>query len=110
MKNVLWLSRHPMTNDQKADLSLLLGGEELIVNHVNVVWMATSDMVNDSLLNQEKWAELKQSNPDSIIAGVFPPVALECRQDGILYTPVSVQGERNHEGVIPFVHARWACI
>jgi hypothetical protein len=45
------------------------------------------------------------------IGGVFPPVALEARVEGVrLLSPVSRQDPemRKGEGAIPYVHVRWS--
>lgn len=78
------------------------------------MWQATADYVADRERNKAEW-KLMQQEAD-IIAGVFPPVALEAlkkgcrRQRTIILTPISRQAPelRKGDGAIPFVHVRWA--
>ena len=109
---VLWLSRHEMTAEQLADLNERFGDVE--VESVNLTWQATADWRADDIRNKAEWAVLQSKA--KVIAGVFPPVALEALKKGvrkggtILMSPVSRQAPelRVGDGAIPFVHVRWA--
>lgn len=110
-----WLSRHPMTAQQLADLEKEVG-EPVEVTTINQTWQATSDREADAAANCMSAKELMRGY--DMICGVFPPVALVAflRVSGgciDLWTPVSVQhAEMRADGDshIAFSHARWEFI
>ena len=105
---IAWLSRHELTAEQKKDLFEFLD-EDGEIEVKNIVWQATDDELSDLKVNRGLWADL-EVNYD-VIAGVFPPVALESLKKGIhVVTPVSRQAPELRVGnlPIPFVHVRWS--
>ena len=112
MIKVTWISRHPMGADQIVDLAAALGREvnEVQVTSQNVTWQASDDAWSDHVANEAIWSRLLITT--DIIAGVFPPVALEARPEGItVLSPVSRQSkEVRADGTasIEFHHVRWA--
>jgi hypothetical protein len=111
--NVAWLSRHPMTADQKADLAKTLGlpEETLAVETINRTWSASADPEKDRAENRASFNALYASH--EVITGVFPPVALEAMSGSDIYSPVSEQtSEARADGTrqIAFKHLRWAKI
>lgn len=112
MKKVIWLSRHEMSADQKADLEQRLG-DSVEVEMRNLTWSASTDETADRAANEATWIKLTKS--DAVICGVFPPVAIEALPSGprrsiYILSPVSQQGQRVGDGPIPFIHLRWASI
>jgi hypothetical protein len=91
-------------------------GDDVAVETRNITWAATADAAADAVRNGAEWEALyAAAGRGGIIAGVFPPVALESRrpfrQTGIrLASPVSRQAPelRVGDGPIPFAHVRWA--
>lgn len=129
MKKLLWVSRHPMTEDQKAGLPMDLQGLEIV--HVNQTWVATDEANVDIGRNLAIWSELANmaevGSGEWTATGVFPPVALEALAEAanpwfdgdprlervILMTPVSRQAPElraSADAAIPFVHQRWAVL
>ena len=112
MLKITWLSRHPMGADQMADLAAALGREvgELQVTSKNVTWQASDDACDDMVANKATWAEILATT--DIVAGVFPPVALEARPEGtVVLSPVSRQSQAvraDGTAAIEFHHVRWA--
>ena len=127
MKTILWLSRHPMGDDQLKDLEKLL---ECKVKEItkNITWTATEDQLIDSHANitilldliTKEFKEAYKYDNNIFIAGVFPPVvfeALSISQNWIpegkrihLLSPVSKQDKtirEDGEAIIKFVHLRW---
>lgn len=125
MKTILWLSRHHMGDDQLEDLKSSLSDDIEVITK-NITWAASGDSSADIATNQMIWAGLMTeitNYPHVVIAGVFPPVALESfisipskYDDGIhitLMSPVSKQDKtirENGEAVIEFIHLRWATV
>lgn len=75
---VLWLSRHPMGDDQLTDLAheLKVAKSDIEVVTKNVTWAASADAAEDLAMNKETWKSLwAEAGRGGIIAGVFPPVA-----------------------------------
>ncbi len=117
MKKVVWVSRHEMTKEQKADLERLLG-EKVNVRHApDVVFAATGDVAEDAKRNAIT-VNVVISDAD-VIAGVFPPVFFEClfifggqalTDYRPVYSAVSAQKaeERTDGKAIQFRHVRWA--
>lgn len=109
---VTWLSRHPMGAEQLIDLAAVLGCkvDEFQVTSQNVTWRASSDAHADMVANKATWDKIMATT--SIVAGVFPPVALEARPEGLtVLSPVSRQSkEVRADGTasIEFHHVRWA--
>lgn len=122
---VLWLSRHQMTEEQADDLldEATSGWDGLDIETENHLWSATAseeaDMEENSRFLKSAFARA------DIVAGVFPPVALEAlrqmrrefrRRAGsdpfwCVATPVSEQTrEERADGTaqITFRHVRWA--
>ncbi len=120
---VLWASRHAMTEFQKDDLIDVINdcgyacgkntnSPEIITE--NIVWSASEDTSRDFSENQEKWERIKAKNYD-VIAGVFPPVAIECFENVSvpIFSPVSKQDRKIREDgsvQIEFIHLRYAKI
>ncbi len=124
MKKILWLSRHPLTNDQIEDLWKFFGDRSIEIKTENVTWEATDDVEADQINNKLMWKDL--INESNLILGVFPPVAIEALtapgdnpdidkaiSDVALYSPVSKQDKKIREdgsAVIEFKHLRWCRI
>ena len=112
MVKIAWLSRHPMGADQLLDLAAALGRkvEELQGTSENVTWMATSDAGVDQVANKATWHDILATT--DFVAGVFPPVALEARPEGVvILSPVSRQSKEvraDGTAAIEFHHVRWA--
>ena len=112
MCKVTWLSRHPMGADQLEDLAAALGREveELQVTSRNVTWRASDDAYCDLVFNKETWQNILATT--DFVAGVFPPVALEARPEGVIVlSPVSRQSQAvraDGTAAIEFHHVRWA--
>ena len=125
MRKILWISRHAMTADAKADLCEHLAYPDVEVDQRNITWQATADSYADRLVNRAIWEKLINDAGSEarengfrwfFIAGVFPPVALEAigrkmgRPKGLrILTTVSEQAPelRVGDGPIPFRHVRW---
>lgn len=111
MIRVTWLSRHPMGADQLTDLAAILGRkvEEIQVTSENVTWRASEDADADQVANKATWEEIRAAD---VVAGVFPPVALEARPEGVtVLSPVSRQSKAvraDGTAAIEFHHVRWA--
>lgn len=109
---VTWLSRHPMGADQFADLVAVLGCkiEDIHVTQDNVTWQASEDAEADLDANVDIWSRILATT--DVVAGVFPPVALESRPKGMLVlSPVSRQSKAvraDGTAAIEFHHVRWA--
>lgn len=69
-----WLSRHALTEEQKALLRLYVGDWELEIEEGQVVWSSTEDEAADNEENALKWAELAEDA--DIVVGIFPPVSV----------------------------------
>lgn len=101
-----------MGADQIVDLAATLGREveELQVTSKNVTWQASSDASADEVANKATWAKILATT--DVVAGVFPPVALEARPEGaVVLSPVSRQSKdvrADGTAVIEFHHVRWA--
>jgi hypothetical protein len=113
MKKIVWVSRHELTSEQLNDLAANIGvaTDQIKVRNISVTWAATDNATSDYESNSNMWVELHRHG--DIIAGVFPPVALEAMPyNAIVYSPVSQQKPelRIGDGPIPFVHVRWAKI
>lgn len=112
MAKFLWLSRHKMTVEQAA-----IAGDMPVVEK-NLVWQATADARADRRVNAAIWESLRdEAGINGIIAGVYPPVAIEAMlrwRGGIrVISPVSAQSEAvraDGSKAIEFVHIRWAQI
>lgn len=117
-KKVIWVARYPMTPEQAA----AFGGNAEIVT-INVTWRATADVAGDIMENARTWeylaAEAFVGYDAPVIAGVFPPVAIEAIADADfshcmapdVWTPVSRQAPELRESPdapIPLAHVRWA--
>ena len=112
MVKVTWLSRHPMDVDQIVDLAAATGHEvkDLKITQYNVTWVASSDAHADQVANKATWMKILATT--DIVAGVFPPVALEARPEGVMVlSPVSRQSKEiraDGTATIEFHHVRWA--
>lgn len=101
-----------MGADQIVDLAAALGREvnEVKVTSQNVTWKASDDAWSDHVANEATWSNILATA--DVVAGVFPPVALEARPEGlIVLSPVSRQSkEIRADGTasIEFHHVRWA--
>ena len=123
---VVFVSRHQMTEGQKADLIHYLNSDVEIVTE-NITFAATENSAADLAANKSILGRLFDSY--DVVTGVFPPVALEAlmsaRADMIadpslgnvedtgILTPVSRQSasERSDGSkVISFEHVRFARI
>ena len=115
MSRIVWCSRHALSDAQLADLRREIGGD-MPADCRNITWAATPDAAADAARNRAEWALLyTAAGRGGVIAGVFPPVALEARKRGKragirLASPVSRQAPelRVGDGPIPFSHVRWA--
>ena len=112
MVKIAWLSRHPMDVDQIVDLAAAIGHEvkDLKVTQDNVTWRASSDARADRVANKATWEKILATT--DFVAGVFPPVALEARPEGVeVLSPVSRQSKAvraDGTAAIEFHHVRWA--
>ena len=123
---VVFVSRHYMTLDQKLDLERYLGCE-VEVSEENVTFSATENAEADLAANKAVLARL--FGEYDVVAGVFPPVAIEALaslrdelaenpvlglvEDTGVLTPVSRQrAEERADGskTIVFEHVRFARI
>ena len=101
-----------MGADQLIDLAAATGHEvkDLQVTQSNVTWQASEDAYDDLVANKATWDKILATT--DIVAGVFPPVALEARPEGIIVlSPVSRQSKElraDGTAVIEFHHVRWA--
>ena len=108
----MWLSRHPMCLDQILDLAAATGHEvkDLKITSENVTWQASEDANADRVANEATWARILATT--DVVAGVFPPVALEAKPEGIVVlSPVSRQSKElraDGTAAIEFHHVRWA--
>lgn len=108
-----WLSRHPMTAEQLADLEKTVG-EKLEVTTMNVTWASTANCMADFAENLRTADDL--AGRFDVISGVFPPVAFKAfvrRGYVTLYSPVSEQSAAvRADGAkqIAFKHLRWETI
>ena len=112
MVKITWLSRHPMGADQIIDLAAATGHEvkDLQITSENVTWQASEDAKADRVANEATWNKILATT--DLVAGVFPPVALEARPEGItVLSPVSRQSKAvraDGTAAIEFHHVRWA--
>ena len=123
---VVFVSRHKMTEDQKADLEEYLGHKVEVVAE-NITFASSKDPVADLATNKAVLARL--FGEYDVVAGVFPPVAIEALaslrdelaenpvlglvEDTGVLTPVSRQrAEERADGskTIVFEHVRFARI
>ena len=101
-----------MGADQVVDLAAALGREveEIQVTSKNVTWQASEDAYADRVANEATWNDILATT--DIVAGVFPPVALEARPEGVtILSPVSRQSKAvraDGTAAIEFHHVRWA--
>ena len=101
-----------MGADQIVDLAATLGREveELQVTSKNVTWQASEDACADQVANKATWTGIMATT--DVVAGVFPPVALEARPEGtVVLSPVSRQSKEiraDGTATIEFHHVRWA--
>ena len=101
-----------MGADQLEDLAATLGREveELQVTSRNVTWQASNDAYADRVANKATWEDVLATT--DFVAGVFPPVALEARPEGVVVlSPVSRQSKAvraDGTAAIEFHHVRWA--
>ena len=112
-RTVMWISRHEMTEDQKKDLESIYG--DCWILKENHTWQATASYDDDTNENQQQWRWYERLiGVDGVIAGVFPPVAIEAMPvtDSItILTPISAQHEslrQDGSTKIEFAHVRWA--
>ena len=103
MKKVVWLSRHEMTAEQVDGLKKSIG-DDVTVETVNMVWLATDDFAADEAANRDNMRALFEKY--DILAGVFPPVAIEALN--AVRAELCDLGEEERR--IEFRHARWAVI
>ena len=123
---VVFVSRHQMTEVQKADLEKYLNSDVEIVTE-NITFAATEDPAADLAANKAILGRLFDSY--DVVTGVFPPVALEALmsaraemasdpalgnvEDTGILTPVSRQhAEDRADGTkaITFEHVRFVRI
>ena len=123
---VVFVSRHAMTNGQKADLIHYLNSDVEIVTE-NITFAATENTAADLVANKAILGRLFDSS--DVVTGVFPPVALEALmsaraemasdpslgnvEDTGMLTPVSRQhAEDRADGTkaITFEHVRFVRI
>jgi hypothetical protein len=114
---VLWLSRHEMTEDQKADLNQLLqsnnGCELGEIIHLNHTFAAKG------FVAAEEIATLAQQHEVQVVSGVFPAhVAVRIRlsldswieESPMLVMPVSVPVPAVEGQVRGFRHSHWEVV
>ena len=123
---VVFVSRHQMTEGQKADLEKYLNSDVEIVTE-NITFAATEDPAADLAENKSILGRLFDSY--DVVTGVFPPVAIEALmsaraemasdpslgnvEDTGILTPVSRQhAEDRADGTkaITFEHVRFVRI
>ena len=126
MMKVVFVSRHAMTDGQKADLEKYLNSDVEIVTE-NITFAATEDPAADLAENKSILGRLFDSY--DVVTGVFPPVAIEALmsaraemasdpslgnvEDTGILTPVSRQhAEDRADGTkaITFEHVRFVRI
>ena len=101
-----------MDVDQVIDLAAAIGHEvkDLNITQVNVTWRASEDATSDLVANKATWSKILATT--DLVAGVFPPVALEARPEGVsVLSPVSRQSKEiraDGTATIEFHHVRWA--
>ena len=101
-----------MGADQFTDLVkvLDLAAEDIHVTQENVTWRASEDARADLVANKATWSKILATA--DVVAGVFPPVALEARPEGVtVLSPVSRQSKAaraDGTAAIEFHHVRWA--
>lgn len=101
-----------MGADQIVDLAAATGHEvkDLEVTQDNVTWRASEDAHADRVANEATWMKILATT--DVVAGVFPPVALEAKPEGIVVlSPVSRQSKEiraDGTAAIEFHHVRWA--
>lgn len=101
-----------MCIDQIVDLAAATGHEvkDLKITQDNVTWQASSDARADLVANKATWSKILATT--DVVAGVFPPVALEARPEGaVVLSPVSRQSKEvraDGTAAIEFHHVRWA--
>ena len=101
-----------MGADQLLDLAAVLGCKvmDIHVTQDNVTWAASDDAEADLDANVATWSKILITC--DVVAGVFPPVALEARPEGIMVlSPVSRQSKEvraDGTATIEFHHVRWA--
>ena len=98
--------------EQIVDLAAATGHEvkDLHITSENVTWQASEDACADLVANKATWEKILATT--DVVAGVFPPVALEAKPDGtIVLSPVSRQSKEiraDGTATIEFHHVRWA--
>ena len=124
MIKVVFVSRHQMTEGQRADLEKYLNVSVEVVTE-NITFAATEDAAADLADNKAILGRLFDSY--DVVTGVFPPVAIEALmsaraemaadpslgnvEDTAVLTPVSRQrAEQRMDGTkaITFEHVRFA--
>ena len=107
---ILWLSRHSMTDEQKAHWLELFQDAEFITE--NITWQGTDDADADLAANQETWSRLVGRYHPAVIAGVFPAVAREAVNHSVpMHEAISRQNAvERQDGTkqIVFQHIRWS--
>ena len=110
MNTILWLSRHPMTDEQKAHWLALFPDAEIVME--NITWQGTEDDDADIAANQETWSRLVSQHRPIAIAGVFPAVAREAVNHSVpMHEAISQQSAvERQDGTkqIVFKHVRWS--
>jgi hypothetical protein len=117
---VLWLSRHPMTAVQTAELEAMFPASKLTIEARNITWTTgkgsqgnweSNKAILDSLIQEAR-----------VIAGVFPPVIRDLlptindcvlgKSSWLAIESISYQdaSKRQGEGPIPFIHEYWQTI
>ena len=74
MMKAVFVSRHQMTEGQKADLEKYLNGDVEVVTE-NITFSATEDAAADLAANKAILGRLFDGY--DVVTGVFPPVAIE---------------------------------
>lgn len=84
MKTIVWVARHPMAPQALVDLKKTLAVDgNVSIKVIHPTWMSTSDAESDVRRNSETWlmlADLATSGEvgdQPVVAGIFPPAALE---------------------------------
>lgn len=78
MVKVAWCcAKHEMTTEQASSLAELCGVtvEEMEIVHLPILWRASKSSHDDVMDNRIAWSDI--INSYDIIAGMFPPAAME---------------------------------
>ena len=117
-KRVLWLSRHPMTEEQKADLCLTMGIDSVKVMQENMTYNENSEIASEEIrrmvANRTTYDDKGYPHKVHALAGVFPAhvaVSLVLNREYLdmpmILLPVSVAVEAAEGQNRGFRHSHW---